>query len=222
MANKMGSTSDDKKKKYYPIADNPVEAVKDIVAHVSQSVKDDFISGVSQGVLEQTGILSGKTAAGKKPEDSHPSPISGVLQEGQAIALSLLEKKDSATEKKEFRQTAYFEKVVFDQEKEKIKKEIEKLLHEIKTLALESTEVQMEFSQISMEVVPPAPGAYHFNFFVHLLSLIKIARQKISESRTWLSLFKSKKKKKKYWAMFKKHGTKFALSGERGIATQAG
>ena len=80
----------------------------------------------------------------------------------------------------------------------------------------------MEFKEVTMETVPAKPGVYHVNFFEWLFSLIKGIREKIEDSCVWLRAFQSKKSKRGYWAMFKKHGTSFGLSSERVVATQTG
>ncbi|MEK7119300.1 MAG: DUF5660 family protein, partial [Patescibacteria group bacterium] len=69
---------------------------------------------------------------------------------------------------------------------------------------------------------PVAPGVYHLNFFERLKSMLKILREQIEDSSSWLSLQNNRKKKKRYWGMYKKHGTSFGLSHERNLATQAG
>ena len=67
------------------------------------------------------------------------------------------------------------------------------------------------------------PGIYHVNFFERLRSILKVLREQIDDSRTWLALSAQRKQKKLgYWGMFKKHGTSFGLSNERSIATSAG
>src|SRR3989344_5698474 len=66
------------------------------------------------------------------------------------------------------------------------------------------------------------PGKYHVSFFEWVLLLVRQARMKVEDSSAWLGAFKSKKAKKQYWSMFKKHGTTFGLSNERVVSTQTG
>ena len=70
--------------------------------------------------------------------------------------------------------------------------------------------------------VPVDPGIYHVNFYEKLKAVLKTLREQIDDSRSWLTLHQSRKKKMGYWGMFKKHGTTFGLSNERSIATSAG
>ena len=99
---------------------------------------------------------------------------------------------------------------------------IEQIIVELRKLILSSQELTVEFKEVTMEETPQEPGTYHLNFFEWVFSVIRKARERIEESQTWLSMFKSKKKQHGYWNMFKKHGTTFGLSGERVVATQTG
>jgi len=53
-------------------------------------------------------------------------------------------------------------------------------------------------------------------------SILKLLREQVDDSRTWLSLHTNRKQKRGFWGMYKKHGTQFGLSNERTLATQAG
>ncbi|MEK7566007.1 MAG: DUF5660 family protein, partial [Patescibacteria group bacterium] len=66
------------------------------------------------------------------------------------------------------------------------------------------------------------PGVYYTNFFEWVLLTLRDMRKKVNESRQWLSTWTTKKKQKGYWTMFKKHGTSFAMSDERAIASANG
>lgn len=100
------------------------------------------------------------------------------------------------------------------QQLEAIRAELKALMATLKNL---HTEVE---NAVSQEVVDP--GIYHINFYEQLRTFIKVLRETIEDSRTWLSAFGSRKKKMGYWGMFKKHGTTFGLSNERSLATAAG
>lgn len=102
-----------------------------------------------------------------------------------------------------------------------LKQEIEKVRMELKALASAvkglNTEVQKAIDQ-----VPVNPGIYHKNFFERLRSVLVIMREQIQNSDAWLAMFQSRKQKKGYWGMYKKHGTTFGLSHERTASTQSG
>jgi len=76
---------------------------------------------------------------------------------------------------------------------------------------------------VASKLEPVEPGVYHLNFFERPKQAIIIFRKKIEDSASWLALFNQRAKKRGYyWTQFKKSGTKFLLSQERYMATQAG
>jgi len=97
-----------------------------------------------------------------------------------------------------------------------------RIKREIVILEKRQKTVIAEASRISMQALPEKVGIYHIRFFEWVLALLRDLHKKVSESATWLSHLNSKRRKKGYWGMFKKHGTSFGLSGERTVATQSG
>lgn len=106
-------------------------------------------------------------------------------------------------------------------EEANLKPQIEAIRAELKMLATSLKSLGQEVQKAVSEV-PVQPGIYHLNFMERLKSILKILREQIDDSRSWLALSTNRKKQKGYWGMFKKHGTSFGLSSERTIATQAG
>lgn len=102
-----------------------------------------------------------------------------------------------------------------------LKQKIEAVRSELKTLASSLKSLNSEMQKAVTET-PVHPGIYHENFFERLRSILKVLREQIEDSRTWLATWNQRKQKKNYWGMFKKHGTQFGLSSERTLATQAG
>ena len=102
-----------------------------------------------------------------------------------------------------------------------LKQQIEAVRMELKGLAESLKNLHTEVEKTINEV-PVEPGIYHVNFFARLRSFLKILREQIDDSRSWMAVSNTRKKKMGYWGMFKKHGTTFGLSSERSIATQAG
>lgn len=103
-----------------------------------------------------------------------------------------------------------------------IEQKIEEVLFELRRLVDSSAVLQAQFQVVTMEQAPALPGKYHLSFLEWLLQIIKAARIKVEDSGSWLTALTSKKGKRQYWAMFKKHGTTFGLSNERVVATQTG
>ncbi len=114
-------------------------------------------------------------------------------------------------------------------DEQKTKQEIQEVILELKSLASSTKQLEKEIVEATGQTLV-SPGKYHKSFFNWVLSVVRDARQKIDNASVWLTTMNgkqkqgmaSKKKKPNYWDMAKKHGTKFSLSGERAIATQAG
>ncbi len=106
-------------------------------------------------------------------------------------------------------------------EEQGLREQIESVRAELKALASSIKSLNQEMQKAVAEV-PVDPGIYHLNFFDRLRSILKLMREQIDDSRTWMNMSQSRKQKKGYWGMFKKHGTSFGLSNERSLATQAG
>jgi hypothetical protein len=102
-----------------------------------------------------------------------------------------------------------------------LKEQIEAVRSELKALASSIKSLNTDI-QRSIAETPVDPGVYHKNFFERLRSILMTLREQVDDSRTWLSLSNTRKQKRGYWGMYKKHGTTFGLSNERTLATQAG
>lgn len=101
------------------------------------------------------------------------------------------------------------------------KRQLDAIRAELKALIVSLKNLHNEVATaVSQEVVNP--GVYHLNFYEQLRTFIKVLREQVEDSRTWLASFATRKKKMGYWGMYKKHGTTFGLSNERSLATSAG
>ena len=102
-------------------------------------------------------------------------------------------------------------------------RKIQQVMAEIRKLASSTKSLQVEFGLITVEEPPINPGEYYVNFFEWMLIMLKQARQKVEDSKSWLETVQGKKKKKAgYWDKAKKHGTTFSQSNERFAATSTG
>jgi len=99
---------------------------------------------------------------------------------------------------------------------EQIRKEIELIKKADKTLLNQVSEIE----HIAVEQLPEKPGIYHVRFLEIVLRILQSLRQKIGESKTWLSAMISRKKKRGslFLALSKKKGTQYSLSQELQIA----
>lgn len=199
------------KKQLLPQWDNPLEALKSLGSDLGKSVKNDLIAEGWEDVLEQFSL---------RP----PRRISGTLSSTETLNLAELEKQRGVrvAQPELVLKRERTETFLYTQETQEIAQKISEIQWELKRLVASSQQLAVEFKEVTMETVPAKPGVYHVNFFEWLLSLIKNIREKIEDSCVWLRAFQSKKAKRGYWAMFKKHGTSFGLSNERMVATQTG
>lgn len=145
-------------------------------------------------------------------------PKSGELQPNQTIEFNEKTPEPVAVQpiRHEVQHRPNADKIDMEtrQQLEMIRAELKSLMASLKNLHNEVS------SAVSSEVVNP--GIYHLNFYEQLRTFIKVLRQQVEDSRTWLASFNTRKKKMGYWGMYKKHGTTFGLSNERSLATSAG
>lgn len=107
------------------------------------------------------------------------------------------------------------------QEEPHLKEQIQAIQAELKALAASIKNLNTDVARAVTEV-PVDPGIYHKNFFDRIRSTLRLLREQIDDSRTWMNLYSNRKQKKGYWGSYKKHGTSFGLSNERTLATQSG
>lgn len=203
------------------VNDNPVEALRSVPVGVSSSIVKDLVKGSGSSVWEQ---FLGVGSFATKKEKSH-----GELAEGEELSLAKLKKQEEKKEKAyvdpglDYRRDIlrYNEKTTSHESRE-IQMQIQVIMVEIKKLAASAKELEVQFKEVIVEQNIEKPGKYHVTFFEWVLSVLQAARLRVEESASWLAMFASKKNKKQYWGMFKRHGTTFGLSNERVVATQTG
>lgn len=201
------------------INQNPIESLKGI----GQALLNSTIEEVGADSLSD---LWNQLLGVKDSRDQ--SQTFGDISEGQEIDLRSFKKKEKSKLPEAETGIDYKREILqrdaqISAENAKVLKfKIEEILAELRQIAKSSQEIAAEFKEITTEQRIEKPGDYHLNFFQWMLSVVKSARMKIEDSAAWLSLMKSKKNKKNYWAMFKKYGTTFGLSNERVVATQTG
>lgn len=200
-----------KKKKRQEIIDNPIEAISNLTSDFTQSAGQDLFSGMAKSAADQIFGTNSSSIGELSPNQELQMDTlnQNGIESNEILSYQSLRKNT--------------ERSVFSyQESEKVKQEISQLLKEIKLLIKSTRELTGEVEKAVMEQMPADPGTYHLNFYEWLILMIKSLRERVDESASWLRMFKSKKKQKQYWNMYKKHGTSFGLSSERNIATQVG
>jgi len=200
-----------KKKKTGPKYQNFIEAFKDIGKSAVKSFTQDVVKDTARNALDSL------TKRAPQP-DTQPSQEPFNFEE----FLQLQERKIRHRERTRFETIRREEKIIYSREQQQVKVQIETVQTQIKELAKEQVGLMKEIDKATFQAVAN-PGVYHQNFFERLLHLIKLAKKKIADSRTWLHFHNHRAKKRGYyWQNVKKSGTKFMLSQERYMATQAG
>lgn len=188
--------------------DDLIEAKRNLTSGISDSLVNDLAKGSVNDILRQIGVSAGE------------------MEEGKEIDL----KKKEQKEKIQHVEPAYnyAERVIHGEgrihaeDSRELQVKIEEIMIELRKIVESSKDLQVEFRQVTVEQAPKKPGKYHLNFVEWLLQNVKQIRLRIEDSSAWLAMFKSKKDKRQYWNMFKKHGTTFGLSNERNVSTQVG
>jgi len=132
---------------------------------------------------------------------------------------SNIEKKQKPAQRQEFslfNYNNYYEKEVVRKQikelTEQIKKEIELLKKADSSLIAEVQDIE----KLTIDSLPEKPGVYHIRFLEIVLRVLQTLREKVGESRTWLSalVFKKKKRGSLFAALSKKKGTQYSMSQE--------
>src|SRR3989344_5629978 len=178
----------------------------------AQQLRDDYAKKAQDD-------LTLEFALGRIAEDEHI-----VVEQKEIDEAIQNEKKPQAVEAgiNYTAEIVHAQRRIAHQENQEMKAQIDQIVFELKHLAKSSTILEAEFREVVVEQRIEKPGKYHVSFFEWMLSVVKSARMRVEDSGAWLALFKSKKKQRGYWQMFKKHGTSFGLSNERVVSTQTG
>lgn len=197
----MSQFFDPKKKQRTYSNDNILESLRGIGGSVNKSITHDLVGKMPQDVLSS---LFGNP------------PQSGELRPNQTVDIP-----EEREHKPTFHHTEYDRPNGLRLEEHDLKQKIESVRQELAQLSVSMKQLNTEIQKTISEV-PVQPGIYHLNFYDRLRSILRMLRENIDDSRTWLSMSTNRKKKCGYWNMYKKHGTTFGLSSERNLATQAG
>lgn len=187
--------------------DGLIEALRDLGGGTTRSLSDDFLAGVPKDIFNQTGL---------KPQARSDNP--------SANEMTYFEEREDFLRGR-LRQTEIIrheEKLVFTAKERETKAQVAALVEEAKKLAGAVQNLEKEVTVAAFQA-PIEPGVYHLNFFQKLISFLRTLTQKIEDATHWAATFNTKSKKRSYyWGQVQKSGTKFMLSQERYMATQAG
>ncbi len=193
-----------KKRNIQAIQDNNIlESLHSVGSSIGQAVTKDVMGKVGADII---GSLAGQT------------PRSGELKPNQDVEIAPAGKEKT---KAKIQTKELISDQLIHAEKQQTLRAIESIRQELKNLVESLKGLHIEV-QKAVEQAPVDGGVYHLNFFEQLKSFLMALRQQIEDSRSWLEMTNSRKRKMGYWGMFKKHGTQFGLSSERSIAMSAG
>lgn len=172
--------------------------------------------------------LKGRKKTAQTVRRSFFGPLESELGENQHERLKALERierkevpqKARRVERREFTIFAYTEY----KERKEVEKEINKVREELYLAIKEMEKLGKQVKEAQRAVFEDVvdPGVYHLGFFERLKTILKVLRQNIQDSKSWLDMVFARKRRRKYWHMAKKGGSMFTMSHERRMATQAG
>ena len=211
MDKKMASNLKKKKRKVVG-ANNFLEALRNLGSGMAEAMVEDVAKGIPQAALNQI-IGRGKSGELKPDQELNVKQLSQEAEE---------KKRETRHFQQEFLDLRRQERLIWARAEQETKLQISAILEELKKLIASTSQLSKEV-KIAAQQVPVEPGTYHLSFFERLRQTIRLFKKRIEESATWLATFNQRAKKRNYyWAQVKKSGTKFMLSSERYMATQAG
>ncbi len=206
MGQRMNQQPQQAKKRLNPyvVGDNVLETVRSIGGNVAKTTKDSATQIATDALQD---IISGRS--------THSQPSEKRFAD-ENVPMEPREQIQPRISNKELIQPLIQKDVA------ETKQKLDAIRQELQALSKSIRGLQQEIQTAVMEM-PVEPGIYHLNFFEQLKQLLKGIRERVDDSRVWLSAWNANVKKKRgYWGMYKKHGTSFGLSSERTLATQAG
>ncbi len=193
--------------------------------HKNQNLVETF---KDQGRAATVGIA--KTAydqlfGGRSPNSYQQKENWQTTQQIQEMLIK--ERQIMQRERLLIQQQKQTETLIYHCREERAKKEIEMIKEEIKALSVQTGKLSTELLEAEKAVFGNIPdiksGKYYLTFFDRIRNLVKMAKKRVSESRTWLSVFNQRcQGKSYYWQQVANSGSKFMMSHDRAVATSVG
>lgn len=205
----MKNTRNNNQKKFQS-SDSFLEAFRDLGSELVSTSTDNLKDGLAD--IKETLLPFSGNPQNFSPETNWHQKEAELEKQFQAH----LRQKEALRRK---------EQVLYTHEQKETQEQVKALQGEIQKLAKSVNSLASQTQQaekIALQEVP-VTGTYHLNFFVRLRKIIAELRVQIQESAIWLEAWNAKARKKNfYWGQVKKSGSKFLLSQDRYMATQAG
>lgn len=196
------------------VKDSLIESLRDMGRGVAKTVKSDLAGGIANDALSS---LFGT------PKTGQMRPGEGINIDSKSPSPAYPEHPPHNFGRREQYFSQYSQEAIarlHHQEKE-VTHKIEEIRLELKALIATLKVVDQDIQQAADSGIVD-PGIYHLTFLDRLKTILKLIRQNLHESRSWLAVMRSKKKQRTYWALYKKKGTEFGLNPDRVVATQVG
>lgn len=182
---------------------NTLESLKDFGSSTARNVGDS-LKDLGAGMLDQL------LGANKNQENEDNNKDQSSQSQ---------EKKTSPRSKKEaniFNYNEYHESVLVKNEIKNLVEQIRKEIQYIKKADASLMQEIKDIEKIAIDSLPEKPGIYHVRFLEIVLRALRLMREKIGESNTWMQALQSKKKKRGslFAVRSKKSGTQYSQSQE--------
>jgi hypothetical protein len=217
-----------KPKKKPTTRQNFIEAIRDTGESIGSQLKD----AGKEGVQEVLNSVLGRTPS-RSADQSNTTNTADFSQSNPNINKSFNFEEYLYNRERQIRQQERTlsqrlrdnEQILYNRHEEQTKQQIVLIQEEIKKIIVETKDLSVELLEaektVSATIV--TAGNYHINFFERVRRLLQLARKRIAESQGWLELFNSRQQQRTvYWGQVKKSGTKFMMSADRYVSTQAG
>jgi len=158
-----------------------------------------------------------RSQSGNTPKGQEPNFYEEWIKDREEKAAS----SARSEERQKFAAQKSQEKVLFSLADEGLRKEIDSVREELAMLVKSMGKVEQQIEKAVMDNVVDA-GVYHLNFFRNLQGWLRMMRKSLEDASLWLEMSSGRGKRSHYWKQFGKSGTKYSLSSERTLATQAG
>lgn len=185
-----------------------LEMLRDLGGKTAGSLTNDLLGELPNDALSQTGL---------KPKTSQEKTLYG---EKTQELLAEREKLQRRLQRQEFLRRQ--EKTVFSAKEQEVRATVKLLQEEAEKLAKAAKNLDEKVKIVASQA-PVEAGSYHVSFFENLISFIRSLTKKVTDATTWLSLTIARGKKRSYyWGQVRRSGSKYLLSQERYMSTQAG
>lgn len=206
-------------------SDTLLEQLRDVGRGIASTVKTDLVGSVAHDALASlfgTPAKSGDLKPGQPVQFDAPTPQQTPPQEQQPFPFPerwpMMRKPHERLWQSPVNQEALNR---LRAQEAQVAQKIEEIRWELKALIATIRNVDREITQAVNEQFID-PDAYHLNFLDRLKTILKLMRKNLSDSASWLSVMRSRKKERRYWSLYKKKGTEFGLNPDRVVATQVG